>query len=395
MRLEKGLGVLHPRFGVPPVRAVLSRLRDLERLLRLAAVHRIVQREPLIRAHPDVDVDAERRARDADRIGPILEDVMHLTGRPVGHPLLDRRPVGQVEDGVDLVWIVDVIRRKTRRVRRARWLTVADVPPEIGRRHPEVEQPPFFPILVADGASEVRPFRRFGILRRVERIEANVTEPAGHADEVRRLGFARVLEVLLGIPVRLVEVWIGESAQADNAGRIPGYARHRRLFAFVHPQPVLIWACRGLAARLSDRAERGEPPAVQPRIDIREQVDVTLGQLGHLDPELLVAPGPEVPGIASCALRVVQIARTVPIVRFLIGCRRLCSPAVVNAAIEDDDRENGHQPDRATCRDGRHAWHAPVPRRLRWPSETYCATCKVRSRVAANGAPASRRRASL
>ena len=263
-----------------------------------------------------------------------------------------------------------MIGRKARRVRRAGWLTIADVPAEIGRRHPEVEQPAFFPILVSDRAGEVRPFRRFGILRRVERIEADVTEPAGHADEVRRLGLARVFEVLLGIPVGLVELRIGKPAQADDTG---GRARARQAPPAVRIGPSTArtrQGRRGLAARLSDRAERGEPPAVQPRIDVREQVDVALGQLRHLHPELFVAPGPEVPGIASCALRVVQIAWTVAIVRFfLAGCRRLCSPAVVNAAIEDDDRDNGHQPRRAARRHGR----AHGPTSIAPPPS--CSTC--------------------
>ena len=224
---------------------------------------------------------------------------MHLTGRPVGHPLLRRWPVRQVENGVDRIRIVDVIGGKARRVRRTGGLTIPDVPAEVGRRHPEVEQPAFFPILVSDRAGEVRPLRRFGILRRIERVEANVTETAGHADEVRRLGCARVFEVLLGIPVRLVELRIRKPPQPDDTRGAPGHTGHLRLFAAVHPQPVLVRASRGLAARLSDRAERGEPPAVQPRIDIREQVDIAFGQRRHLHPELFVAPGPEVPGIAS------------------------------------------------------------------------------------------------
>ena len=283
---------------------------------------------------------------------------MHLPRRPVGHLLGRRRPVGEVEDGVDRVRVVDVVGREARRVRRPGRLPVADVPAEVGRRHPQVEEPPFLPVLIADGAGKVRPLRRFGVLGRVERVEADVAEPARHADEVRRLDLARMLEVVVGVPVRLVELRIGESPQSDDAGRVAGNAGHGRLVALIHPQAVLVGRRRGAAARLRDRAERREAAAVEPRVHVRQQVDVAFGELRHLDPELLVAAGPEVPGVAAGALRVGQIPAAIAVVR-LVGLvalrvgrrlrRPLTSPPTTTSRraampLRRRDRCRGHAP---------------------------------------------------
>ena len=216
---------------------------------------------------------------------------------------------------------------------------------------------PFFPVLIADRAGEVRPLRRLGVLRRVQRVEADVAEPARHPDEIRRLHLPGMLEVALGVPVGLVELRIGEAAQSDDAGRVAGDAGHDRLLALVHPQPVLVGRRRGPASRLRDRAERREPAAVQPRVDVGEQVDVALGELRHPHPELLVAAGPEIPGVAASALGVGQIAIGVAVVGFVLAVGRRLRAAALVATDHSHERQ---QPRRAADRHRRP--HGPTHR---------------------------------
>ena len=60
---QKRFGIRHARFGGAPVGAVRAGVRHVERLLARASIHRIVQGDPVVRAHADIDEHAQRRAR--------------------------------------------------------------------------------------------------------------------------------------------------------------------------------------------------------------------------------------------------------------------------------------------------------------------------------------------
>src|SRR5690606_24636668 len=149
------------------------------------------------------------------------------------------------------------------------------MPAEIARRHLQVEEPAFFPVLVADGAGQLAPPRALRIDGRVQRVEADVAEAARHPDAVGRLHVARVAPVLRGVPARGVEVWIREPAQPDDARGLTEGLRQWRLRARVEPEAVLIGARRRLASRLRDGAELPEAPPVTARVDVVEEVDVS------------------------------------------------------------------------------------------------------------------------
>jgi hypothetical protein len=262
--LQKRFGIGHARFRGAPVSAVCAGVRHVERLLARAPIHRIVQGDPVVRAHADVDEHAQRGARDADRVGAVLQDVVHGHLRAVGHLFDLGGPELEVEDRIDGVRVIDVVGRKARRIGCAGGLPVAHVPAKIGRRHAQVEQAAFFPELVANRSEEVRPPRQFRILRRVEWIEPDVAEAAGHANQIGRLRLARVLEILLGVPRRGVEIRVVETPQPGDAAGHALDAWNRRLVADVHPQPVFVGAGRRAAAGLGDGAERGESSPVKP-----------------------------------------------------------------------------------------------------------------------------------
>ena len=81
-------------------------------------------------------------------------------------------------------------------------------------------------ILRADVRAQVLPLRIFRIGRRLHRVRADVAEGARHADaiwphQILVVVVAGIVVIALGVPLlrrRLVEVGIGEQAQADDAG---------------------------------------------------------------------------------------------------------------------------------------------------------------------------------
>ena len=115
-----------------------------------------------------------------------------------------------------------------------------------------------------------------------------------------------------------------KSSQTDDAGRVAGYARNWRLIAAIHPQPELVRPGRRFAAWLGNRPELSETAPMAPRVDVVEEADVPFSNACHLHPELLVAAGPEVPGIASLALLRREVLAFVAVVGFLLcnGNRR-------------------------------------------------------------------------
>jgi hypothetical protein len=91
------------------------------------------------------------------------------------------------------------------------------MPAEIVLFEIDAEQRAFFEILVADGRREIGPARLFRVGWRVQRIEADVAESAGHADQVGRFHRGRVGLVLIDVPGDAVKLRIGKLAQANDA----------------------------------------------------------------------------------------------------------------------------------------------------------------------------------
>ncbi len=173
------------------------------------------------------------------------------------------------------------------------------MPAEIRRRHVEAEQLAFLEVLIADRRRQVGPRRAIGIRGRLHRVEPDVAEPARHADQIRRLDRS-IRQVRLQIPLRRVEGRVVEPPQADDAGRQTGNAGNRfGRGTIVHPEAVAIGRARRLAAWMVDDAEPFEASGVVPGVDVRQQIDVAGRRDRHPAPELLVAGGPEVPGVAT------------------------------------------------------------------------------------------------
>ena len=64
-----------PLFGRAPKNGMLARIGNFERLLRRQTDQPVVTREPILGKHPDVDVNADRRAGNADGIRAIFQNV--------------------------------------------------------------------------------------------------------------------------------------------------------------------------------------------------------------------------------------------------------------------------------------------------------------------------------
>ena len=95
----------------------------------------------------------------------------------------------------------------------------------------------------------------------------------------------------------------------------PGTPGTGGLIAAVHPEAVLVgrrWPASQPGCVIAP--ELAEAPAVPPRVHVVQEVDVAVGNAGHLDPELLVAAGPEVPGVASLPLRGRQVPAFIAVV---------------------------------------------------------------------------------
>ncbi len=116
---KEGGDISHTFLGRAPEDGMLARIRDFERLLRRETDEAVVAGEPILREHPDVDVNAERRSRHPDGIRAVFQDVGHRhflffpwQGECAAGYLLrlrDALPLGKEEDGIDRVRIVDVI----------------------------------------------------------------------------------------------------------------------------------------------------------------------------------------------------------------------------------------------------------------------------------------------
>ena len=95
------------------------------------------------------------------------------------------------------------------------------------------------------------------IAGRASRLEADVTEPAGHADVVGRFDAPRILEVLCERPLLGIELLVGEQLQTKDAAGIAEHVRVPGERAFLHAikhQAVLVGFFRGHRIRVVDEA---------------------------------------------------------------------------------------------------------------------------------------------
>ena len=138
--------------------------------------------EPILGKHPDVDVNANRRAGNADRIRAILQNVgtghfRFSPGKASVPPAIfsgrgDALAFGEKEDGVDRVGIIDVIGRDARGVGRAGRLRGQFLVKEAAFLDVRREDFAFADVLVADRGGEVFPARILRIGRRIGGIAA-------------------------------------------------------------------------------------------------------------------------------------------------------------------------------------------------------------------------------
>ncbi len=207
-------------------------------------------------------------------------------------------------------------------------------------------------VQVAHVGRQVRPARPLGVGRGVVRVEAHVAEGTAEADHIRGFHCPRPVEVFLHArerecPVRLlgalpaffggvVKLWVFELAQADDAGRLAVLGMLARI-GVVQVAAAGIVGVRVVLARLALEGLGLTLPGVQAqpgfRVGIRGRLEVGLvdeavflealvavarveqaqqldghwhGLLAAQDrcqaEELLVAAGPEDPGVASEAL---------------------------------------------------------------------------------------------
>src|SRR4051812_4845201 len=136
-----------------------------------------MSRQPILRKHPYVDVDADSCAADSDRIRTILQDMRDRHFRlcswkgkgSAGELLrgLDPQSLAEKENGVDRVRIVQVIRRDPGRVRSARWLRLEHLIEEAALLHVRGKDLTLTDVLITYRGSQVLPSRILRIGRRV------------------------------------------------------------------------------------------------------------------------------------------------------------------------------------------------------------------------------------
>ncbi len=139
----------------------------------------------------------------------------------------DLHATGDVEDAVHGAWVVQVVGGDERGVERPGRVGTQDLPDEAVLVHSVAEHFPDLEIVLADVVVEVAVLGLVGIGGRIHGVGANVTERAGHADDVRTNEVAvvvvdRVVVVPLRVPPGLgpgVEVRVREDSQAHDTAR--------------------------------------------------------------------------------------------------------------------------------------------------------------------------------
>ena len=265
-----------------PVHRIALAHFEAERALRFEAEDRIVAGGPLFVKGADVQVHSRQRAECADGIRAVEQHARGVTpfearvffqierigdGRSA---ILDARHahvrgalalfrIGpgatearvDVEHGVDRVRVVDVIRADERGVHRARLLAGEEMEQKTVRRLQIAERRLRLPILIADVRGKVRPVRRLGVARRIERMRPDVAEAARHTHAERPheprvfrdrwivvVAVVRVFDALFPVCARLrrsvafaEKVGIQKQSQPEDAA---GKSVHRVIHAIAH-----------------------------------------------------------------------------------------------------------------------------------------------------------------
>ena len=326
-RVQEGFHVGHLRLGLAPLLAGLARMLNAKGALwPRFAIHRILQSEPVIRTHADVDVHAQPRERRADRVFPGLQNMVHwhngrfARGR-INHILRRGRPLFQIHHRIDCTRIKVVIGGRARRVRCARRLLFANVPGKVVRLNTEVEEPSLSPILIANRGSKIAPLRLVRIGRRMQRAETHVAQRARHAHHEGRFHQLRLLPIFVHIPQLRFEVGIRKLAQAHDACRFSRNARNHQRFAHIQIQAILIGMFRLAAIRIVNRAQRLKAFVARLAFRVQQQVDLPLRNLRNLPPHVLPAACPEIPGVAPARFFRRKIAAII-LVRVSVGFLR-------------------------------------------------------------------------
>ena len=298
------------------------------------AVDGVHKRGPCCRADADIQIATHRRAcrivhawlfcrivqaGSAYGVRAIFQHVEHIPRDAIcRHDGVHGAEV-QVGNIVDRARIVDVVGGDLRGVRRSRRLGVRYLPAEVAGLQLaacgilcRVENL-LAEVLVPDRRMKVVPLRVLWIGGRMQRMEAHMTEPAGHTDEIRRLDERGVRKILLQIPCLCIKLRIFEPPQADDASRIPHRPGHVFAPTGIEPQPILVRRGCRCAVRIVDDPEALEPFAAIARVNCLQQVDSSVRTHSQNPPQRLIADdvslrvriatGPHVPCVASLALQ--------------------------------------------------------------------------------------------
>ena len=252
--------------------------------------------------------------------------------------LLEGRPVVQIEDRIDRVGIIDEVVREPRSLRGSPLLGLAQLMEEILVAQPLAavfapeddlaaaeEDPAFMEILIAEVGRQVFPPGIGRVLGGPLGVKAHVAKRTAHADEIRRLDPVGSIDIPRCAPI--VPPFLGVEAgvlvfsQSDDAGRLAVNRRvgvSQRVFRLprlvlavrvprplIEPQSVFVRLRGRLAVGLVDQAQAFEPGGSLARVEQARIFDRDANlatEFGAQPVELLVAGGPEDPGVAAPAL---------------------------------------------------------------------------------------------
>ena len=261
---------------------MIARIRNLERLLLFEEPDQpIVERQPILGKHADVDVNANGCAGHPDGIRAVLQNVRHRhllffswqgEGSAShffrhGDPLAFRKQ----KDWVDRIWIVDVIRRDSGSVGSAARLGSQHFVEETTLLDVAGEDLSFIDVLIANCRRQVLPARIFRIGWRVIWVRRDVTGAAGNADAIRTNKFVivvigRIVHETIAVPFLacfVVEIWIREQAVAEHTRGLainllvnPGSLGLRLL---IEPQAIFIRFACSAKPRFVHHAQSFEP----------------------------------------------------------------------------------------------------------------------------------------
>src|ERR1035437_3624744 len=279
----------------------------------------------MLRIHPNVDIDAQGGAYDADRIRAVFEDMrdVRVGGGDTGqqHRLAPQNfrfrygePRTEQEDRVDGIGVVDIVRRDAGGVRSSGRLVLEHLPKETSLFYEVGEHAALADVLVADLRGQIVPVRIRRICRRLAGIKRNVAGAAGDADtvgadQVAAYGVILVCVIAVAIPFlgrRALEIRVLKQTEPHDPGgvtidfRIDG--GRLGLDRLIDPEAMLVGLGSLFVARFVNEPELLEPVAALAGVNRLEQINQTEAFPRHPLPELLIAPAPEVPDITALDL---------------------------------------------------------------------------------------------